>query len=261
MYRINYFDDILPVLKRAGEKINRSCCFDRVIESKGYANYVTDLDKTIERQIIDEILAMYPQALFISEEKTDSITSDSCWILDPIDGTTNLIHGYPSVAISLAHVVNGETLFGAVYSVKTQELFYAEKGKGAFILKEKKNKKISVSSCSTIEKSLIGFGCPYDKKKIDRLFSILKPLLTKCDDLKRSGPASVDICYVACGRLDGYLEIDLEAWDYAAGALILKEAGGMLTDFDNNSHPKGKSNVLATNGYMHKKILKELNNI
>lgn len=261
MRNIEYIEKIIPIIKSAGRKISSNLRFTREINNKGFSNYVTDLDKSIETYIITKILELYPNEVFISEEQDVCINQSSYWCLDPIDGTSNLIHNYKSVCISLAHIVNNVTVFGVVYCISTGELFYSEKGKGSFIVKGNKKREISVSKVPSINGSYIGFGCPYDKSKIDYLFSLLKPLLAKCDDIKRMGPASLDICYVACGRLDAYLELELEVWDFSAGALILKEAGGKITDFSDIDFLNKKSNIIASNGLIHNDVLKIINKI
>lgn len=259
MNEIDYTNLILPIIKNAGKKINENFRFKRSIDEKGSSNYVTDLDFLIENYIINNIKNVIPDAEFVSEEKVHFINSNSFWILDPIDGTTNLIHNYPSVCISLSHVINKSTVFGVVYNPISHELFFAEKGKKAFLEKNKHLREIHVSHCNQIAHSIIGFGFPYDKTKSEDLFCILKKLILECDDLKRSGPASLDLCYVACGRLDAYFELDLEQWDFSAGALILLEAGGKITDFAGQGYLFSKTNIIATNSLLHKEMMKKVN--
>ena len=261
MNNIEYINEIIPIVKRAGRKISNNLRFKREIYEKGFSNYVTDLDKSVENYIITNILNLYPNEFFISEEDIHHTNRSSYWVLDPIDGTSNLIHNYKSVCISLAHIVNNVTVFGVVYCLSTRELFFSKKDEGAFIITGTKQTKINVSHSQSLNGSYIGFGCPYNKSKIDYLFSLLKPLLFKCDDIKRVGPASLDICYVACGRLDAYLELDLEIWDFSAGALILQESGGKLTDFSGMYFPNRKSNILASNGLIHDDILDTISKI
>ena len=258
MSTIDYKDKILPIIKEAGKIISRNFNHRRECQEKSYANYVTDLDKRVETFVIQEIRKLYPDARFVSEEDFPNMHSTTFWALDPIDGTTNLLHGYRSVSIALAHVIDGVTIFGAVYCPTSKELFYAERGCGAYLETTRKTQRIYVNSNPSLAHSLVGFGCPYDKSKIDYLLDILKPILNECDDLKRQGPASLDICYVACGRLSAYLELDLEVWDYLAGGLILVEAGGTLTDFSNNCPDNCKSNILATNGKIHNELLNKV---
>lgn len=255
---INYIEDVLPIVKQAGNKINYNFKNKRKISQKGISNYLTDLDKIIEKYIIDNLQKIYPNELFISEEKNHTAKGNSFWVLDPIDGTTNLIHQYTSVCISLSHVIDNKVVFGVVYNPISHEMFYAIQGQGAYLQKDKNITPLKVSNINSVKNSIIGFGCPYDKSKIDYLFDILKKLINICDDLKRVGPASLDICYVACGRLDAYIELDLEIWDFSAGSLILSEAGGKITDFSNNSGLSHKTNIIATNSLLHNELLNNL---
>lgn len=255
--KFNYVDNIIPIIKRAGRSFSSSLRFKRSVELKGISNYVTDLDKKIERNIIKEINKIYPKSQFISEERDVDISDDTFWVLDPLDGTTNMLHGFDSAAISLAHVAAGSVDFGVVYNLSTHEIFYAESDRGAFLIKGNRTKRLNVSKVSLVSNSLIGFGFPYDKSRIHYLFLILQNLIKDCDDIKRVGPASVDICNVAAGRLDAYLELDLEYWDYCAGSLILSEAGGKISDF-NNRKVANKSNILATNGILHDEMLERI---
>lgn len=256
MGKINY-KKIISIVKEAGEILLEAANNKLEIKEKGKANYVTDLDKKIEQFIFEKINKKYPGEIIVSEEIEDDNIYQSFWILDPIDGTTNMIHGFPSFTISLAHVIESEVVFGVVYNPISKELFFANKNEGAYLEKDNNISKINVSENNTLKGSLIGFGFPYDKSKINYLFSILSPIISECDDLKRKGPASLDICYVAAGMLDGYLELDLEIWDYSAGKLILLEAGGKITNFKNEL-PDKKSNILATNGLLHELIIEKI---
>lgn len=253
------YDKIIKIIKNAGIIINKNLYTQRQVSRKGAANYVTDLDKKIEGYIIDKIHEIYPKDDVLSEEQNVSATSNSYWILDPIDGTTNLIHRYPSIAISLAHVVDGYVVFGCVYNPIAHEMFYAIKNQGSFLEHKKKVTKLSVSSRHDIKQSIVGIGFPYDKKQINKICSIIKSVMAQADDVKRMGPASLDICNVAAGRLDSYIELDLEKWDYYAGKIILEEAGGKLTNFNNNV-PKTKANIVATNKFLHNKTLNVVKN-
>lgn len=262
MNKIIDIEKVISVIKDAGKMINYNFRFKRNIIIKGKSNYVTDLDKTIEQFIIDVLTTMYPQLPFFSEESSSSNNLQSTyWVLDPIDGTTNLIHGYPSVCISLALIRNGKTILGIVYCPPLRQLYFAEYLNGAYLQKDGYTKRINVSDCSSVKNSIIGFGCPYNKKRVPLLFDILKPLLLECDDIKRSGPASLDMCYVASGKLDAFIELDLEIWDFLAGALILEEAGGIITDIKGNPIKAKKNSVLVSNGYIHSQILDTISNI
>ena len=229
------------------------------IQEKGISNYVTDLDMTVEKYIMQNLRNLYPHIPFLSEESVSEINSDVFWVLDPIDGTTNLIHDFRNSCISLALVEKEDVCFSVVYSIFSKEIYYAKKGKGAYIIQNGETQQIKVSTRDVVSHAMIGFGCPYDKTKIPFLFSTLEKLIIECDDLKRVGPASLDLCRVASGQLDAYLELDLEYWDYAAGGLILTEAGGKITGW-NGEKGEGKSNILATNGMLHSTMLKKIQN-
>ena len=251
-------ENIIPILLNARDIVLYEHEHLKVQE-KGKSNYVTDLDIKIQSFIEEKINELYPNIVFVSEEKQITDTVDDYWVLDPIDGTTNLIHGYESSCISLAYVTGGTPVFGCVCNIFEDELFYAVKGEGAF--KKNKNGTYRITtSINDIDNSIIGFGFPYDKTKIDLLFSILKKIFPHCDDFKRKGPASLDICYVACGKLDAYIELDLEVWDFSAGMLILQEAGGYLSDFDENI-PSGKSNIIACNPILYGSLHEIINDV
>lgn len=256
-----YETSIIPIIRKAGKIINYNFRFSRKVVKKGYANYVTDLDKKIEKFIISEIARIYPDSVFVSEEDAKFTSSLSYWVLDPIDGTTNLLHGYKSVCISLAHIQDGEVDFGIVHCPNTHEIFYAQKGKGAYLLNGKNERRIFVNADTSLEGSIVGFGCPYDKKRISFLMKVLEPILEICDDIKRVGPASLDICYVACGRLSAYMELDLEIWDFLAGALILKEAGGQVCDFTGKNDLNSKTDIIASNLHLDHEILQIVNKV
>lgn len=163
MKKIEFEKEILPVIKNAGKNIIQKFNLEHDIKEKGYANYVTGLDKEVEEFVISKISALYPGSIFVSEENSQRELNDSYWVLDPIDGTTNLIHKYQSVCISLAYVQNGSVEFGVVYSPFSDEMFYACRGAGAYLLKQGEKQRISVNNSEELKGSLIGFGCPYNK--------------------------------------------------------------------------------------------------
>jgi myo-inositol-1(or 4)-monophosphatase len=226
---------------------------------KGTADFVTNIDLKVEKVLIDGLKEI-DNAPCLSEESNHVVDCDNYWVIDPIDGTTNFIHGYPSYCVSIARVIDNVTEYGFVYNLVSKELFVGMKGKGSSLLNTRTGSKrdIRVSGCCELSGSIIGFGCPYDKSKVKKLFSISNKILNVCHDLKRNGPASLDICYVACGRLEGYYEFDLKEWDYKAAKLILEESGGKVTDWNGKDVVRGISNIVATNGRLHEEILKYL---
>lgn len=226
------------------------------IMEKGTADFVTDTDLRLEHMLITELKAI-EDIPCLSEESNPNINVDSYWVIDPIDGTTNFIHGYPSYCISIAKVKNNTVEYGFVYNIPHKELYFGKRENGSFLMdvKTKTLTQLSVSSTAFISDSLIGFGCPYDKTKLNKLFFISEKVLSSCHDLKRNGPASLDICYVASGRLDAYYEFDLKEWDYMASKLILEEAGGKITNWNNEFQLHGVNNIVASNGSLHDELL------
>ncbi|PBQ31201.1 inositol monophosphatase [Sphingobacteriaceae bacterium] len=203
------------------------------VEIKGLNDLVSYVDKTAEELIVKELHNIYKDAGFIVEENTRSEKRDYNWIVDPLDGTTNFIHGIPCYAVSIALEYKGEIVLGVVYEVSRDECFYAQKDKGAFL----DGRAIQVSSRQTVSESLIATGFPiYDFGRVDNYLGALKYFMERTHGLRRIGAASVDLCYVACGRMDAYFEYNLKPWDVAAGALIVKEAGGSVYDFSGGNN-------------------------
>ena len=230
------------------------------VEVKGLADFVTTVDKRIQEFLRQHLAEMYPDVQFMSEEKDNSDIdySGRVWVLDPIDGTTNLIHDFKMSAVSLALVDNGVPVFGIVYNPFTDELFSAKRGEGAYL----NGSPIRVTAAPELSQSLVLVGTsPYRKELADVNFDIIKRLFIASEDIRRCGAAALDLCYLACGRADGFFERDLKPWDYAAGVAILREAGGMVTDFDGNEPSyRVPSDILASNGKIHcemKTIIKE----
>lgn len=226
----------------------------------GDADFVTVFDESVQEKLITGISAMFPEARFFAEEKENSsedIKEGMCFIIDPIDGTTNFIHNLCASAISVGLLVDGEPVFGAVYDPYRDEYFCAEKGNGAFC----NGARISVSQ-RELPISVISFGTtPYKKKEYsDAGFEIAKKIFVNCADIRRSGSAAIDMANVACGKLDAFFECILSPWDYAAGYVLVKEAGGQVTDFNgNNSVFSIPSSVLCSNGIVHDKLCALIN--
>lgn len=214
---------------------------------KGRFNYVTQVDVRVQEWIRTQLQEKYQDVGFLGEEQREHVLNqEKMWILDPIDGTTNYMHDYHSSAISLAYVEKGEVLAGVVYQPYTQEMFWAVKDEGACL----NETSIQVSGIETLEESLIAIGTsPYDKEDAEQNFKTFHKIFMQCMDIRRSGSAALDLVWVACGRCEAYLEKGLKVWDYAAGMLILKEAGGSITDYSGKelSLTLG-SDVIASNG-------------
>lgn len=231
----------------------------REVTVKGVADFVTSVDMSVQEFLYPRLKALYPDVQFMSEEKEnlDIDMSGKVWILDPVDGTTNLIHDYKMSAVSLALADNGVPVLGIIYNPFTDEIFTAKKGEGAYLNGEK----ISVTSTAKIENSLISIGTsPYYKYLADEIFNTVKKFYLAAEDIRRSGSAALDLCYIACGRTDGYFERNLKPWDYAAGVVVLREAGGIITDFDKNEPSYSMpSNIVSSNGNIHMEMMKIIN--
>jgi|LFRM01.1.fsa_nt_gb myo-inositol-1(or 4)-monophosphatase len=220
-------------------------------ERKSAANYVTAVDYAVQQEILTGLQQLTPQFPVIAEEKDiqPDAGNQPVWILDPIDGTTNFMHHYQQSAISLALTQQNRALMAWIYNPYLNELFYACSGQGAFLNGEQ----IHVSQVSQLSDSLIGFGTnPYDRHEAHLTFQLAETIFLQSLELRRSGSAALDLAHVAAGRLDGFFERCQQLWDYAAGALILQEAGGQITNWQGD--PPGfvhEDSVLATNGLIH----------
>ena len=212
-------------VRKAASEFNRES-----IEYKGLNDMVSYVDKETEERLVDGLRKIFPEAGFIAEEGTGQKTDNQefTWIIDPVDGTTNYMHGLPVFAISIALMQKDEIVSGVVYEINRDECFTAWLGGGAYL----NNKLIKVSSAKYLKDSLIATGFPYyDFDKMENYLNILKELMQKSHGLRRLGAASVDLVYTACGRFEGFFEYNLKPWDVAAGTLIVQEAGGKVTDF------------------------------
>lgn len=223
------------------------------IEYKGFNDLVSYVDKTAEQQLVASLSALLPEAGFITEEKTKETVGEVYhWIIDPLDGTTNFIHGIPTYSVSIALQKHQELVLGVVYEVNRDECFYAWTGGAAWL----NGSKISVSKAPQLSHTLLATGFPYyDFEKKEPYLKVFEEMMQHCHGLRRIGSAAVDLAYVACGRFDGYFEYNLHAWDVAAGAVLVKEAGGELFDFSGNSDFLQKRELLATNGLISTEML------
>ena len=227
------------------------------IKVKGVSDYVTQVDFHVQELIRTRLQEEWPGVQFMGEEKDNSDIdfTKAVWILDPVDGTTNLIHDFRQSAVSLALYEGKKPVCGVVYQPFTQELFHAvsgagrEKGKngtGAFL----NGKPIHVSGAKTMGECLISIGtAPYEHEYADRNFDLFKRIFLDCQDIRRLGSAAIDLAYVACGRIDAFFEMNLKPWDFAAGRILVEEAGGTVTDFEGNSPDFWKKgSILGSNG-------------
>ena len=222
------------------------------VKSKGLHNFVSYVDKMSEEKLVAGLGEMLPEAGFIVEENTKTNRGDRYnWVVDPLDGTTNFIHGIPLFSISIALLDRQEVILGVVYEINLDECFYAWKNSPAFL----NGNQIHVSDAGILDDSLIATGFPYtDYTKLDPYLDLFRYLLEHTHGLRRLGSAAVDLAYVACGRFEGFYEYGLNAWDVAAGSLIVKQAGGSVTDFANaNNYIFGRE-ILATNKKIHSEL-------
>ncbi len=246
---------LLEAIETAGKIVKRAFGKKQRITQKGEFNIVTETDKAAEKAALGVILKRFPRHSILAEESPEVHGSDGCWIIDPIDGTTNFAHGFPLTSISIAFEREGQLEMGGVLDPTRDELFFAERGKGAFLNK----KRIRVSKVKTLKDSLVVTGFPYDRKKNPGDYlAMFRAFLTKVQGIRRTGSAAIDLCYVASGRFDGYYEMKLNPWDKAAGMLIVKEAGGNLTDFSGRPLSLTSIQNLATNGHIHGAMLNVL---
>lgn len=247
------FDGILEAVRQARtlfiqEREQIAC----ISTKQGKCNYVTNLDLNIQSFLCERLGRLYPSAKFIAEENSAASipfnSRDEFFIIDPIDGTTNCLHGYASCAVCVAYVCNGKAAFGAVYSLADDELFYAAAGSGAYL----NGRRIRVSD-HNLERSLVCIGtASHDFGLLEDTFLIAREMCNQSEDVRRSGSAALDICSVASGRAEVFYEMRLYPWDYAAAALILNEAGGRVSDFYGNTPAyEGVTSLLATNGVVH----------
>jgi myo-inositol-1(or 4)-monophosphatase len=230
----------------------------REITYKGEINLVTEMDMRSERAVVETLRAVFPDHGIIAEEETN-ITSKSgfTWIIDPLDGTTNYAHGYPCFSVSIALEQEGVIVLGVVYDPMRDELFSAQKGQGAFL----NGRPIRVSRADQLISSLLATGFPYDRKVSEKNnMAHFHKLLMASQEIRRDGSAALDLCYVACGRFDGFWELKLKPWDVAAGSLIVREAGGTISNFTGNGFSIHDEEIAASNGKIHTAMLEILHN-
>lgn len=215
--------------RRAGEVIVRSINRLESIEvsSKGRNDFVTDVDRAAEADIIGTIRRLYPDHAFLAEESGASGSGDVVWIIDPLDGTTNFLHSFPQYSVSIACQIRGRLEHAVVYDPLRQEIFSASRGDGAYL----EGRRIRVSRQLTLEGALIGTGFPFragDAPRMDAYMAQLRTIMERTAGIRRPGSAALDLAYVAAGRLDGFWEMGLGPWDTAAGSLLIQEAGGRI---------------------------------
>lgn len=236
--------------RSAGDLIVRSA--DNVghlhINQKGKNDFASEIDRMAEREIINILKAAYPEHGILAEESGEHKGNDFVWVIDPLDGTTNFLHGFPQYAVSIALMHKGKIQVGVIYDPLRDELFTARRGGGAML----NSRRIRVTAQTGLTGALIGTGFPFkNPQHLDAYLGMFRALSADSAGIRRAGAAALDLAYVAAGRLDGFWEIGLHEWDMAAGILLIKEAGGVVTDFSFNDKFMESGNVIAASPKMH----------
>ncbi|WP_183560342.1 inositol monophosphatase family protein [Mucilaginibacter sp. SP1R1] len=255
MELIKIANHVTEVAKQAGDFIRQERkTFDPdKIEYKGLNDLVSYVDKNAEKIIVEGLKKVLPEAGFITEEKTTTVIGERYnWIIDPLDGTTNFIHGLPAFSVSIALKEYDELILGVVYEINQDECFYAWKDAPAYL----NGREIRVSKNKIVADSLIATGFPYyDFTKQSAYIALFTELMRNCHGLRRIGSAAVDLAYTACGRFDAFYEYNLNAWDVAAGIVIVKQAGGHIVNFKGGDEVLEARELLATNGNITSELL------
>lgn len=243
----------IKAAKEAGEHaLNRMGHLREVSHKGGPNDLVTDVDKKCEEIIISKIKKEFPLHSILAEESGEQLVGDVFkWIIDPLDGTTNYAHGFPVFCISIGVVYNNSVKVGVVYDPTRDELFTAEEGNGAFLNSEP----VKVSTRPKVHDSLVATGFAYNVPGRNDNLTYFKIIMEKAQAVRRAGSAAIDLCYVACGRFDGFWEFGLAPWDTAAGQLMVKEAGGKVTTIDGKPFDIFQKEIVATNGQIHDEMM------
>jgi len=245
----------IKAARRAGSIINRAALEGGALEvkAKNKNDFVTQVDKAAEQAIIGVIHAAYPDHSILAEESGDTpgARAEYRWVIDPLDGTTNYIHGFPQYCVSVALEHRGVPTHGVVYDPGKNELFTASRGRGAFL----DDRRMRVSKCTRLQDALVGTGFPYKEvSRLDLYMRQLRTMMTSSAGVRRAGAAALDLAYVAAGRLDAFWEMGLSRWDMAAGALLIQEAGGMTADLQGGADFLDRGEIAAATP----KVLPEL---
>ena len=235
------------IIARASEDLDRL-----TVRTKTNNEFVSEVDHAAEDAIVETLLSAYPDHAILAEERGAQGQSDYVWIIDPLDGTTNFLHGFPQYSVSIACSVRGVLTHAVVFDPTRNELFTATRGGGAFL----NDRRLRVSKRTKLADSLIGTGFPYREFEFSAAYvKIFTELMTKTAGLRRPGSAALDLAYVAAGRTDGFFEAGLRQWDMAAGALLVLEAGGLISDFDGEEGYLESGNVVGGNPKVFAQLL------
>lgn len=258
----NYTQNCIQIIKEAGSKLKDGFHKDFEVFSKSKLNdLVTEYDFISENVIISRLQELYPEHNILSEESDLTINlnnnnTDYLWIIDPLDGTVNFANRLPIFSVSIALAYKNEIITGAVFNPITGELFFSEKGKGAFL----NNNEIKVSNCSNINKSFLVTGFPYNVSENPKnCLETFSRIVGSGIPVRRLGSAALDLCYVATGRFDGFWEVELKPWDMAAGNLILTEAGGKVSNYKGEQITLNADSIIATNSKIHNNLINLVN--
>lgn len=251
--REDYLKTAVAAARAAGSILKKNFGRAQTIYHKGRIDIVTDSDRQSEKAIISLIARTFPEHNILAEESAAvDRHSRYTWIIDPLDGTTNYAHAYPFYAVSIALARDNEPLVGVVFHPEMGELFYAAEGRGAFL----NDTKIRVSNTARMDQALLVTGFPYDiVENPDITFALFEQMCLGAQGMRRDGSAALNLCYVACGKLDGFWEAKLKPWDTAAGALIAREAGATLTDYAGSPYSCFGNELLAANTPLHREML------
>jgi len=251
-----YRELAIAAAAKAGKYLKDNLDNSHQVSFKGEIDIVTEGDRQAERMIIEMISARHPDHAILAEESPARQSGALCrWIVDPLDGTTNYAHGYPVFCVSIALEVAGERVLGVVYNPMLDEMFVAEKGRGAFL----NGRPIRVSATAEMSKCLLATGFPYDIRcSTDNNLDLFAALAVQVQAVRRAGSAALDLAYVAAGRFDGFWELKLHPWDTAAGCLLVEEAGGVVTDLQGGVFTLDAPHVVAANDLIHPQLLEAL---
>ncbi|MBC8503679.1 MAG: inositol monophosphatase [Anaerolineales bacterium] len=250
--------DLIEMARGAGEILREGFGGQILVEHKGDIDLVTEMDRHSEAYLMDVLQRRFPGHKVETEESSGLAGSDGqVWYVDPLDGTVNYAHGIPIFCVSIAYAQGNDLVLGVVYDPMLDECFYAERGKGAWL----DGRPLGVSSAPELKSSLLVTGFYYDTwTNPDNNLNHFSNLMLKTQGVRRLGSAAIDLCYVAAGRFDGYWELRLNSWDLGAGALIVQEAGGIVTDINGNSSFFRKPfSIVAANPHIHPQMLEVIN--
>ncbi len=256
---MNRFEELKKIVKEAGKIVKNGYSQTVDVDKKSATELVTKYDKEVEEFLIKHIKPLYSEYEIVGEESFEGgKLPDRAIFIDPIDGTTNFVHKFPHLGISVGIWNSGEAVEAIVYNPILEEFFYAKKGQGAFC----NGQRLNVTYEESLQNSIIATGFPYVKHEMGAEFwwviNSMQKLLPKIRDIRRLGAAAVDLCYLAQGKVNGFYEVNLQPWDVAAGILIVQEAGGIVSSLNGGDYSLEENIIVASNGKIHRKLLENL---